>query len=60
MILPLTINPFKRSFRAIRIWRVVFTLISLIWWDGLEWTYIGGYTQEKRQNRSQIRARCLS
>ena len=38
----------QRGIRALVIWRAVFTLLLLLWWDGQAWTYRGGATPERR------------
>ena len=46
--------------RALRIWRAVFTLLLLLWWDSQAWTYRGGSTPERRAARQRQRAHWLT
>ncbi len=48
-----------KVFRALRIWFFVISLIILLWWDSCSWTYLGGITSERRQNRQRLRAKFL-
>ena len=50
----------QRAIRALVIWRAVFTLLVLLWWDGQSWTYRGGATRERRAERQQQRAQWLT
>ncbi|AAP99282.1 MULTISPECIES: ABC1 kinase family protein [Prochlorococcus] len=50
----------KRYFRALRIWRSVFTLLSYLWFDSQDWSYIGGFTIEKQKSRQKARAQWLT
>ena len=52
--------PLRRTRRALRIWRTVLTLIALLWWDGQAWTYRGGLSSERRQERQRQRAKWLT
>ena len=52
--------PWRRAIRALRIWRAVVKLLALLWWDGQSWTYAGGITPERREQRQQRRARWLT
>ena len=52
--------PWRRGLRALRIWRAVVVLLVLLWWDGQGWTYAGGPTSERREQRRQQRARWLT
>ena len=52
--------PLRRTRRALRIWRTVLTLIALLWWDGQTWTYRGGVSPERRQERQRQRAQWLT
>ncbi len=53
-------SPLRRVLRALRIWRAVLTLITLLWWDARSWTYPSGCTGERRQARQTLRARWLT
>ena len=50
----------RRSLRVLRIWKAVFILIILIWWDSQNWSYIKGYNKQNTQNRQIIRAKWLT
>ena len=45
------LEPLRRGFRALRIWKAVASLLFLIWWDARTWSYPGGCTNEKQQQR---------
>ena len=49
----------KRGLRALRIWRVFFSLIFFLWWDSRSWTYLRGFSRLRRRARQQLRARWL-
>ena len=49
----------RRGLRGLRIWRVVITLLVLLWWDAQSWTYREGPTPERRELRQRLRARWL-
>lgn len=42
--------------RRIDIWLFVLTLLFGLWRDGKKWSYIGGYTEEKRRQRRRKQA----
>ncbi len=46
--------------RSLRIWSAVLSLVVGLWWDGKDWTYPGGVTEQRRQVRQQRRARWLT
>ncbi|CAK6694643.1 MULTISPECIES: AarF/ABC1/UbiB kinase family protein [unclassified Synechococcus] len=46
--------------RSLRIWWTVLRLLGGLWWDGKDWTYPGGPTEERREARQQRRARWLT
>ncbi len=48
-----------RVLRALRIWRVVCTLIFVLWWDSCSWTYFGRSSNARRQARQRVRAKSL-
>ena len=54
------LEPLRRGFRAFCIWKIVISLLMLLWWDARKWTYLGGKTNEKKQDRQRIRARWLT
>ncbi len=54
------IEPFRRFFRATRIWGLVLTLLALIWFDSKKWSFLGRWSSERRKARQQIRARWLT
>ncbi|MAR06776.1 MAG: kinase [Cyanobium sp. NAT70] len=60
LLWPGRLAPLRRALRALRIWRAVLTLLVLLWWDGQNWSYRGGYSSEKRQSRQLQRARWLT
>lgn len=47
---------YSRFRRRIDIWLFVLTLLFGLWRDGKKWSYIGGYTEEKRSLRRQKQA----
>ncbi|MEC4803333.1 MAG: AarF/ABC1/UbiB kinase family protein [Jaaginema sp. PMC 1079.18] len=47
---------YSRLRRRIDIWLFVLTLLLGLWRDGKQWSYIGGYTEEKRRQRRQKQA----
>ena len=44
--------------RSLRIWSVVVVLLSRLWWDGRQWTYLSGASEEAIERR-QRRLACL-
>ncbi len=54
------LQPLRRGSRGLQIWRVVLTLICLLWWDGRRWTYLGGFSPERGEARQRRRARWLT
>ncbi|MGB5241247.1 MAG: AarF/ABC1/UbiB kinase family protein [Prochlorococcaceae cyanobacterium] len=46
--------------RSLRIWSAVLSLVVGLWWDGKDWTYPGGVSEQRRQVRQQRRARWLT
>ncbi len=50
----------SQSLRASKIWRIVITLLVLIWWDSRHWSYPGGQTNQKIQSRQKLRAQWLT
>ncbi len=46
--------------RSLRIWWTVLRLLGGLWWDGKDWTYPGGPTEQRREARQQRRARWLT
>ncbi len=46
--------------RSLRIWLAVLRLLGGLWWDGKDWTYPGGPTEERREARQNRRARWLT
>ncbi|MCP9839176.1 AarF/ABC1/UbiB kinase family protein [Synechococcus sp. J7-Johnson] len=46
--------------RSLRIWSAVLSLVAGLWWDGKDWTYPGGVSEQRRQVRQQRRARWLT
>ncbi len=56
----MALNAIRRWFRTLIIWRTVLTLIILIWWDSLTWSYPKGFTKERREKRQSRRARWLT
>ena len=53
-------GPLRRVLRAIRIWKAVLSLLFLLWWDSQSWSYPGGCTKKKKQQRQQVRAHWLT
>lgn len=47
---------YSRFRRRTDIWRVVLTFLTELWWDSKKWSYPGGYSEEKRQQRRQKQA----
>ena len=54
------LDALRRGFRALRIWKGVVSLLLFIWWDSHRWSYPGGCTNEKQQERQRVRARWLT
>lgn len=46
--------------RSLRIWSAVLSLVVGLWWDGKDWTYPGGVSEQRRQVRQQRRASWLT
>ncbi len=47
---------YSRMRRRADIWAFVATFLAELWWDSKRWTYVGGYSDEKRQRRRQTQA----
>ncbi|WP_347239946.1 AarF/ABC1/UbiB kinase family protein [Oscillatoria sp. FACHB-1406] len=47
---------YSRNRRRFDIWVFVLTLLFQLWRDGKRWSYIGGYSDEKRQRRRKNQA----
>ncbi len=47
---------YSRNRRRFDIWFFVLTLLFKLWLEGKKWSYIGGYSEEKKQARRQARA----
>ena len=45
--------------RSLRIWSVVVVLLSRLWWDGRQWTYLSGASEEAIERRQRRLARWL-
>ena len=45
--------------RSLRIWSVVVVLLSRLWWDGRQWTYLSGAREEAIERRQRRLARWL-
>ena len=45
--------------RSLRIWLVVVVLLSRLWWDGRQWTYLSGASEEAIERRQRRLARWL-
>ena len=50
----------RKTFRGLRIWRVVLTLLVLLWWDAKAFSYPGGPTKARREARQKLRAHWLT
>ncbi len=50
----------NQGFRAIRIWRTLAFLITFIWWDSRQWSYLRGYNKKNIEFRRQLRAKWLT
>ncbi len=50
---------YSRSRRKIDIWLFVGTFLFQLWWDNKKWTYVGGYSDEKREQRRLSQATWL-
>ncbi|MEM9539026.1 MAG: AarF/ABC1/UbiB kinase family protein [Cyanobacteria bacterium P01_E01_bin.42] len=50
---------YSRFRRRVDIWRAVLTFLTELWWDGKQWSYPGGYSDEKRQKRREKQAAWL-
>ena len=51
---------FPRLSRPLRIWWLAIRLLAGLWWDGQRWSYPGGATPERRNERQRRRARWLT
>ncbi len=60
MALLTPLESLRRGLRVLRIWQSVLTLIILLWWDSLYWTYPKGFSSERRKRRQQLRSRWLT
>ena len=47
---------YSRTRRRLDIWTFVLRLLSQFWRDGKKWSYVGGYTEEKRLERRKKQA----
>lgn len=47
---------YSRNRRRVEIWTFVLTLLGGLWLDSKPWSYVGGYTEEKRQARRRRQA----
>ena len=47
---------YSRNRRRFDIWRFVFALLFKLWLNGKQWSYKGGYTEEKLSARRKIQA----
>ena len=47
---------YSRNRRRFDIWLFVLTLLFKLWLEGKKWSYIGGYTEEKKLARRKARA----
>jgi len=47
---------YSRNRRRLDIWFFVLTLLFKLWLEGKKWSYIGGYSEDKKQARRQARA----
>ena len=54
------INQFKKLGRAFRIWKTLLTLLIFLWFDSRKWTYLKGYSIERREKRQISRAKWLT
>jgi len=52
-------GPLRSVLRSLRIWCVVVVLLSRLWWDGRQWTYIGGASEAAVERRQRRLARWL-
>ena len=50
----------QRLVRALRIWLILLGLLFYLWFDSKKWTYLKGYTDERREKRNIIRAKWLT
>ncbi len=54
------IKTFKSISRALKIWQVILKLVGFLWLDSQQWSYIGGYTENKKELRQRFRAHWLT
>lgn len=47
---------YSRNRRRLDIWLFVLALLFKLWLEGKQWSYVGGYSDEKKQARRQVRA----
>ena len=50
----------QKAGRALRIWMTLFYLLLFLWFDRRKWTYITGFSKNKRERRQINRARWLT
>ncbi len=53
-------NQLQKFCRAFRIWFILINLIFYLWFDSKKWSYIKGYTAERRQRREIKRAKWVT
>ena len=53
-------NALNRAKRAFRIWGSLLSLLFFLWWDSRYWTYLLGYTKERKEIRQRLRAQWIT
>ena len=53
-------NQIERFSRALRIWITLLGLLFYLWFDSKKWTYLKGYSDERREIRNTLRAKWLT
>ena len=50
----------QRFDRALKIWITLLGLLFYLWFDSKKWTYLKGYTTDKREKRTTSRAKWIT
>ncbi len=53
-------SQFQKFCRALRIWTILLGLLFYIWFDSKEWTYLKGYSINRREKRNTKRAKWIT
>ncbi|MGA1262543.1 MAG: ABC1 kinase family protein [Prochlorothrix sp.] len=47
---------YSKTTRFVRIWSFVLRFLAKLWYNGKPWTYVGGFTPEKKLERQRLQA----